>query len=202
MSMYAKIDDSGNIIEFPVRDFDILRLSSSDPIPDNLVEVDTETNKPPTTWNQILNYNGVVNIDGNYFLNYSVNERYNNFDSKKSFIEKLVRQYKDQNERKFVALSKQINLSYKQDEINTWNLQVTEAKNYLNNINDHSFISKLAAERGIDLSDFVNKIVIKHNSYFEKYGNILGKYQKNRELLSNIDFNDESTFDLIDQYGW
>jgi hypothetical protein len=200
--MYARIDDNGSIIEFPVRDFDTLRLPSSDPIPDDIVEVDTETNKPSKSWNQILSYNGVENINGNYFLNYSVNERHNDFDSKKSFIEKLVKQYKNQNERKFVALSKQINESYKQDEINTWNLQVTEAKNYLNNINDHSFIAKLSQERGIDLSDFVNKIITKHNSYVEEYGSILGKYQKNRELLSSIDLTDESTFDLIDQYGW
>lgn len=200
--MYARIDNDGNVIEFPVREYDRFLLPSSEPLPDDVVEVDTETNKPITTWNQILSYNGIENINGNYLLNYSVNQRHNDFDSKKSFIEKLVRQYKDQNERKFIALSKQINAPYKQDEINTWNLQITEAKNYLNDIDDYSFISKLAAERGIDLSDFVNKIIAKHNSYIEEYGTMLGKYQKNRELLSSIDLTDETTFDLIDQYGW
>ena len=200
--MYARIDNDGNVIEFPVREYDRFLLPSSEPLPDDVVEVDTETNKPITTWNQILSYNGIENTNGNYFLNYSVNQRYTDFDSKKSFIEKLVRQYKDQNERKFVSLSKQINALYKQNEINTWNLQITEAKNYLNDINDYSFISKLEAERGINLSDFVNKIIAKHNSYTEEYGTMLGKYQKNRELLSSIDLTDETTFDLIDQYGW
>jgi len=200
--MYARIDNDGNVIEFPVREYDRFLLPSSEPLLDDVVEVDTETNKPITTWNQILSYNGIENINGNYFLNYSVNERHNDFDSKKTFIEKLVKQYKNQNERKFIALSKQINASYKQDEINTWNLQVTEAKNYLNDIDDYSFITKLAQERGIDLSDFVNKIMTKHNSYIEEYGTMLGKYQKNRELLFSIDLSDETTFDLIDQYGW
>lgn len=200
--MYAKIDSQGNIVEFPVRNYDLFNMISSESLPDDIVEVDSNTNMPQTTWNQILKYDGIENINGNYILNYAVSERYFDFDDKKKFIENLIKQYLGENERRFSALSKQINTSYKQDEINTWNLQVTEAKNYLNNINDHSFISKLATERGIDLSDFANKIIAKHNSYVEEYGSVLGKYQKNRQLLSSIDLTDESTFDLIDQYGW
>lgn len=200
--MYAKIDSQGNVIEFPVRNYDSFSPLSSETLSDDIVEVDTETNKPQTTWNQILNYNGIENNNGNYILNYTISERYSDLDSKKKFIEKLINQYQDQNEKKFISLTKQVNVPYRQDEINTWNLQVTEAKNYLNGIDDYSFISRLAKEREIEILDLVNKIIVKHNSYVEEYGSILGKYQKNRQLLSNIDLNDESTFDLIDQYGW
>jgi hypothetical protein len=196
--MYAKIDENGNVIEFPLSPFlPKIDINSSD-----IVEVDTEANKPHSTWNTNLYYDGIENIDGRYVLKYKTSERYSDFDSKKKAIEELVNLYSGQNEGTFESLSKDFNSSYTQSEINTWNLQIVEANNYLNGIGEYSFISKLAEERNVSVNYLANKIVEKHNSYISNYSIILGKYQKNRELLSNIDLNNELTFHLIDQYGW
>jgi hypothetical protein len=166
------------------------------------VEVDVVTNRPTETWNQKLIYGNVENVGGEDRVNYTVGEKFSDLVSKKNGIEKLIKQYSNQNELRYKQTSKNSNSKYSEDEVNTWTLQLTEAKNYLNGVNDYTFITKLSQKREIELSDFANKIVEKHNSYVEDYGNILGIYQKNRELLSSIDLNDETTFDSIDQYGW
>lgn len=198
--MYARIDNDGNVIEFPVLDSTLQFPNQT--IPSDIVEVDVETNKPQTTWNKILKYDNIENVGGSYILSYIIEDRFSNIEDKKKFIKNLIKQYSDQNEKTFKYLSENINSPYRQEEINTWTLQVTEANNYLNGAGEYPFISKLAEKRNISISDLVNKIIEKHNTYINNYSEILGKYQKNRELLSTIDLNDELTFDLIDQYGW
>ena len=198
--MYARINENGDIVEFPIPNLDILRFGES--IPDDVIEVDTETNKPLVTWDKTLLYDGIENINGSYILNYTITERFSNFEDKRKCVQNLITQYNKQNEAKFNSLVKEINLPYKQEEINSWNLQVQESKNYLNGINDYAFIQLLADQRGIELSGLVTKIMEKHMNYVNSYGDVLGRYQKNRELLSSINLEDETTFDLIDQYGW
>jgi len=198
--MYARINENGDIVEFPIPNLDILRFRES--IPDDVIEVDTETNKPSVTWDKTLLYDGIENINGSYILNYTITERFSNFEDKRKCVQNLITQYNKQNEAKFNSLVKEINLPYKQEEINSWNIQVQESKNYLNGINDYAFIQLLADQRGIELSGLVTKIMEKHMNYVNSYGDVLGRYQKNRELLSSINLEDETTFDLIDQYGW
>jgi hypothetical protein len=198
--MYARINENGDIVEFPIVNLDILRFGES--IPDDVIEVDTETNKPTLTWDKILLHDSIENINGSYILNYTISERFSKFEDKKKCVENLIIQYNKQNEAKFNSLVKEINFPYKQEEINSWNLQVQESKNYLNGINDCAFIELLANQRGIEISELVTKIMEKHMNYVNSYGDVLGMYQKNRELLSSINLDDETTFDLIDQYGW
>lgn len=198
--MYAKIDDKGNIIQFPYRELDILSMNGN--LPPDAVEVDTEKNKPQVSWDKILFYDDIENIGGSYILNYRISERFSDYDSKKLYISNLIKQYSEQNEKKFKSSVREVNLPYTQDEMNSWSIQVDESKNYLNGVGDYSFIEKLSQNREIELSELVNKIIQKHNNYIENYAKILGIYQRNREILSSIDLNDESTFYLIDQYGW
>jgi hypothetical protein len=203
--MYARVDIDGNVTQFPIYSIDSISIEDfllNESLPSDIVEVDVVTNRPTETWNQKLIYGNVENVGGEYRLNYTVSEKFSDLESKKNGIEKLIKQYSNQNELRYKQTSKNSNSKYSEDEVNTWTLQLTEAKNYLNGVNDYTFITKLSQKREIELSDFANKIVEKHNSYVEDYGNILGIYQKNRELLSSIDLNDETTFDSIDQYGW
>ncbi len=203
--MYARVDIDGNVTQFPVYSINNISIEDfllNESLPSDIVEVDIVTNRPDETWNQKLIYSNVENVGGEYRLNYTTSEKFSDLESKKNGIAKLIEQYSNQNELRYKQTSKNSNSKYSEDEVNTWTLQLTEAKNYLNGVNDYTFINKLSQKRGIELSDFSNKIVEKHNSYVEEYGNILGIYQKNRELLSSIDLNDETTFDSIDQYGW
>jgi hypothetical protein len=203
--MYARIDTNGNVEKFPVYSINNISIEDfllNESLPSNIVEVDIVTNRPTETWNQKLNYNNVENVDGTYRLNYIESQKFSDSESKKRCIEKLIKQYSNQNESLFQQKSKNINTKYQEDETRTWTLQLMEAKNYLNGVNDYSFIAKLSEKTGKELSNLASEIVEKHNSYVEEFGNVLGKYQKNRNLLLSIDLNDETTFDLIDQYGW
>lgn len=202
--MYARIDSNGNVIEFPVNIIDGFPIFTTTPenLPDDIVEVDVNTNKPSTTWNQSLTYSDIVISNGQYILNYNITTRFNDFESKQSYIKDLVTIYRKNNESKFAFMSEQVNGIYKQPEINTWFLQVNEAKNYINNINDYPLLTKLAEKRGITISQMVDNVIQKYEAHTAAYGEILGTYQKNREILDSIDLNDENTFDLIDSYGW
>lgn len=200
--MYAKIDSQGNVIEFPVFSEDPISLLPNKPLPSDWVEVDTETNKPKPSWNIRLDYDRIERVGDKYILNYISSEQYLDFESKKAGITHLLKIYANINETTFKLKEKEVISEYPQEEINTWSLQLSEAKNYLNGVDDYAFISKLALERGIELSELVTKIISRHGAYVESYGALLGRYQRNRQILSSIDLNDETTFDLIDQYGW
>jgi hypothetical protein len=203
--MYARIDSNGNVVEFPVYiidGFPIIGGGYSGDLPEDIVEVDVYTNKPSTTWNQALTYSDIEILNGQYILNYDTTTKFIDFESKQSYIRDLVRIYRKNNESKFTTMAEQVNGIYKQPEINTWFLQVTEAKNYINNVNDYPLLTKLAEKRGITISEMVDNVMQKYEAHTLAYGEVLGTYQKNRDLLDSIDLDDETTFDLIDSYGW
>lgn len=203
--MYARIDSNGNVVEFPVYIIDGLPIMGggySGDLPEDIVEVDVYTNKPSTTWNQALTYSDIEIVNGQYILNYNTTTKFSDFESKQSYIRDLVGIYRKNNESKFTTMAEQVNGIYKQPEINTWFLQVTEAKNYINNVNDYPLLTKLAEKRGITISEMVDNVMQKYEAHTLAYGEVLGTYQKNRDLLDSIDLDDETTFDLIDSYGW
>jgi len=203
--MYARIDSNGNVVEFPVYiidGFPIMGGSYSGDLPEDIVEVDVYTNKPSTTWNQALTYSDIEIVNGQYILNYNTTTKFSDFESKQSYIRDLVGIYRKNNESKFTTMAEQVNGIYKQPEINTWFLQVTEAKNYINNVNDYPLLTKLAEKRGITISEMIDNVMQKYEVHTLAYGEVLGTYQKNRDLLDSIDLDDETTFDLIDSYGW
>jgi len=200
--LYAKIDEDGNVAQFPYR-LDLSKIITED-APEDAVEVDVSSLRPETSWNQRLLYNEVVkNIDGTYALSYTKEAKFSAFEDKQKWIKIAIGQNKKQNEKIFKNKVTQLKFGYQEEEILSWDQQSTEAKAYLSD-NDASvpLIEKMSENRKLDLLQLANRIIEKNNFFKNAYGDILGKYQKNNDILDSIDLDDETTFDNIDLYGW
>ena len=196
--IYAKIDEQGNVLEFPY----IIEVIQD--IPADAVEVDTTTLRPPITWNQKLMYDSVIkNEDNTYTLSYTTGVRFSTFEDKQKYMKVAVEQNKKQNEKTFKNKVAQLKTGYPEEEILSWDQQATEAAAYLlDNNASVPLIEKMAENRNVTLIELANRISEKTNLFTNTYGAILGIYQKNNDILNGIDLEDETTFDNIDAYGW
>ena len=76
---------------------------------------------------------------------------------------------------------------YPQDEILTWSKQEREARRYLADpAAATAFLDYLAAERGIDKADLVDRIMIKVSAAEETIGTLTGKRQRLEDQLDAI----------------
>ncbi len=90
---------------------------------------------------------------------------------------------KDINE-KCVKLMAQIRDGYPADEIHSWPKQETEARAYLaDNTASVPLLTALAAARGIDLADLVQRVILKADQFAEASGLIIGARQKCEDAL-------------------
>ncbi len=78
-----------------------------------------------------------------------------------------------------------------QDELLTWDLQVSEANAYLNaknkNAKNAPLLAKIAEQRGIELEALCQKVVEKSNAYREKVFTLIGYRQKLRESIESAE---------------
>jgi len=200
--VYAKIDEQGNVLEFPYRINEIARITNQ-VLPTDVIEVDSETLKPNTSWNEKLLYDNLVNNSGVYQLSYTVSNRFDTTEQKKKAITGLVSQYKKQNKATFKSKVLQLKSNYPDDEILSWDAQVKEANDFLNGADmTGSLIETISIQRGITLEEISNRILLKRQAFNNSYGAVLGKFQKNEDILESIDLEDETTYSSIDLYGW
>ena len=200
--VYAKIDEQGNVLEFPYRIDEIVRITNQ-VLPTDVIEVDSETLKPNTSWNEKLLYDNLVNNSGVYQLSYTVSNRFDTTEQKKKAIAVLVSQHKKQNKATFKSKVLQLKSNYSDDEILSWDAQVKEANDFLNGADmTGSLIETISIQRGIALEEISNRILLKRQAFNNSYGTVLGKFQKNEDILESIDLEDETTYSSIDLYGW
>lgn len=74
--------------------------------------------------------------------------------------------------------------NYPQTEVMTFDQQVSEARAYrLDSGNDVSLLASLASARGIELSDLVERVLEKHQSYSLLSGTVIGQRQALEDRL-------------------
>jgi hypothetical protein len=195
---YAQIDTEGNVLNFPYRFDD--RLNQE--IPEDAVEVDTISNRPTVTWRQIATFTTVDNIDGSYIANFEVKERFTSDEDALKVLKDMVKVKTRQIKDKFEGSVKQLQSDYLEDEVKSWAIQRKEAIDFTNdNTIDTPLLTKIAEGRGITIEELVTKVMENVASYDDAYGVLLGQYQKSRSALNGIDFEDNTTWDLIDSVG-
>jgi hypothetical protein len=120
--IYAKIDENGNVLEFPYR---IERLRE---VPSDAVEVDSQSQKPSTKWYQGLWYDRVEKEGDKYVLYYTIgNKKYQSDQHKKETLSLLLKQAQENNQ-------KALNASKITEEVYQNNISIIESVN----VNDES----------------------------------------------------------------
>lgn len=197
--IYAKIDDQGNVLEFPY-DFErTIEFMQTREVPTDAVEVDIVSNRPNVAWDEVYDINEVI-IEGDaYVATFTTRDRFTNDDDKLKGITTLKRIQTQQNYRTFTKRVADLKAKYPDAEVQSWDQQRREAEAYtLDNTATTPLLSVIADARGITVSELTAKVIANATAYDASYGEILGKYQRNRDLLNVIDFDDNTTWDNID----
>lgn len=196
--MYAKIDEKGNVIEFPYR------FDDSTGIPTDAVEVDTNQLKPAIKWDQKLLYDNIQKTPENkYLLSYTISDKFETFAQKQEIIKIIKTQYLRQNLKMFEEKIRELKSGYSADEILSWDIQVDEANKFFNGDDiKNALIDNISKIRGMPIQELATRILQKRDIFLQKYGEILGQFQKNADILDSIQLDDPTTYDCIDNYGW
>ena len=198
--MYAKINEDGSVAEFPYRSRDIDFLRPNQELPADVVVVDTQTNRPTLKWDQKASVDSVVVEGDKYIATYTQPEaKYADDAAKLEAIRAHKKVHEDTSEKTFALKAKQLASKYTESERSSWDQQRAEASAYTaDNTSDTPLLSAIAVARGITVGELAAKVLSNAAEYTAAYGELLGKYQKNKELLAGIDLADSSTWDLID----
>jgi len=203
MAIYAKINKDGSVEQFPYFDPSLDNIGADNTLPENVVEVDTESNKPATNWDQVLRHDTVTKSGDSYIVTYTVSDRYEDASGKSEGIKILKSMAEVTNERTFVQKAKELSASYSESEKESWTIQRAEAQEYsTDNSAPTPLLTAVAEAQGITTSALVDKVLTKVDTYNTAYGALLGEYKRNQTILSNIDLNDETTWDIIEQVTW
>jgi hypothetical protein len=94
MAVYVKVDEQGNVLEFPYRFQDLRK------VPEDAVKCDTVSQRLPTKWYEGLWYDRVEKEGDNYVVYYTIGpKKYSSLDEKKQTLTILVAQAKIDSER-------------------------------------------------------------------------------------------------------
>lgn len=196
--MYAKINlTDGSVIQFPYMDPSLNRPDAT--ITEDVVEVDTTTNKPSLSWDQISLISSVDKVGDSYVVSFTVGDRYKTSEDKLKGITDLKKMHTSDNEKDFVAKVKTLKSTYPEGEFESWPVQRTEALAYsADNTSSTPLLSAIATARGITTEEMVTRVLNNISTYDAEYGTLLGKYQKNKTVLASIDLSDDTTWDNIE----
>lgn len=196
--MYAKINlTDGSIVQVPYFDLELERPNAT--LPADVVVVDTETNKGNPTWYQVSLLSSVDKVGDSYVASFTLGDRYKTPEEKLKGITDLKNMHTTNNERDFVAKSKNLKSTYSESEVESWAVQRSEAQAYsADNTASTPLLSTIASARGITLDELVTRVLSNISAYDTAYGTLLGKYQKNKSTLSSINLSDDTTWDNID----
>ena len=195
--LYIKLNEDGSVEQFPFYLRDPLRPNAE--LPAGVVEVDAQTNRPTVSWDQIIVLDSYEEVDGQYLATYTVANRFTDLDDKRKGAEVLKRQYEGTNERSFKHKAKAIKAAYPDAESESWPIQRAEALAYdADPTVATPLLQSIADSRGITLAEQVTKVLENVVAFDAEFGALLGKYQKNKSILTSIDLEDENTWDLLD----
>jgi hypothetical protein len=195
---YARINEDGTVAEYPYRFRDVILPNSE--LPADVVEVDTQTNKPTLRWDQKTSITGVEKVGESYLATYGeVVDKYATPETKLKAITSNKKMKEDSNERTFAYKSKELVAKYTDGEIRTWDQQRSEATAYTaDNTVSTPLLSAIATARGITVSELATKVLNNASAYESAYGTLLGRYQKNKDILASIDLANDTTWGAID----
>jgi hypothetical protein len=198
--MYARINEDGSVAEFPYSSRDIDMLLSGQELPADMVEVDTQTNKPTIKWDEKVSIDSVVQEGDTYVATYNVPEpKFADHAAKLKSITGIKNLREGENERKFAFRAKALKEDYLEGERDSWDQQRTEAIAYsADETAATPLLSAIATARGITVAELSDKVLANAAAYDAEYGELLGKYQRNRDILNSIDLENPETWDLID----
>lgn len=196
---YAKIKTDGTVEQFPYQ-LDPSFISGVNPLPEDVVEVDTQTNKPALRWDQKTSITGVEKVGDNYLATYGeAVDKYDTPEAKLKAITTNKKMQEGSNERTFAYKSKELVAEYSDGEIRSWDQQRAEATAYTaDNTASTPLLSAIATARGITVSQLATKVLANAEAYESAYGTLLGKYQKNKDTLASINLEDDTTWNAID----
>ena len=193
--VYAKINDQGEVLEFPY-------LPAGNPfiaVSDSMVEVDVTTNKPDVSWDEVYHYDQVVISGDSYIATFITSSRYSTDEKRLKGITSLKLMRTQENDRTFNYKATELKKKYPEAEVDSWDQQRREALAYTDdNTVSTPLLSVIATERNISVADLSVKVITHATVYDSALGTLLGKYQKNRSLLNAIDLDDNTTWDNID----
>lgn len=196
---YAKINQDGTIAEFPYRSPDLLRPGQE--LPADVVEVDMQVNRPSLRWDQKTSVTGAEKSGDKYVAVYGpVVKKYTDAESKLKAITTNKKIKQGSNERAFAYKSKELVAAYTEGERRSWDQQRSEAVAYTaDNTVSTPLLSVIAEARGITVTELAERVLANAAEYDVAYGTLLGKYQKNKDILAGIDLEDETTWNAIDE---
>ena len=195
--IYAKIDNDGVVTQFPYHSHELERNipGQDNELPSDVVEVNTQTNFPSTSWDQVAQHDEVVKTGEDYAVTYTVVDRYSNDEDKLEGITTMKRIQGDLNKRNFDYASKQLDADISEGEKSSWATQRAEATK---SSGATPLLDSIASARGITKASLKSKILAKIATRDTAYGDLLGKYQANRDVIASIDLEDSSTWNNID----
>ena len=197
--IYAKIDEQGNVLEFPY-DFErTVEFMQTREVPADAVEVDTLSNRPDVAWDEVYDIDEVIIEGGVYTATFTTRDRFANDEDKLKGIMNLKRIHVQQNDISFTTKADSLKSKYPGAEVQSWDQQRREAEAYISN-NDVAtpLLSVIAASRDMTVSELSARVIANASDYDIAYGELLGEYQRNRGLLNAIDPDDNTTWDNID----
>ena len=95
--VYAKINDQGEVLEFPY-------LPAENPfiaVSDSMVEVDVTTNKPDVSWDEVYYYDQVLVSGDSYVATFTTSSRYSTDEERLKGIISLKLMRTQENDRTF-----------------------------------------------------------------------------------------------------
>lgn len=196
---YAKIKTDGTVEQFPY----ILEpafIRGAEALPEDVVEVDMQTNKPALRWDQKTSITGVEKVGDAYVATYGpAVDKYDTPEEKLNAITTNKKMDEGSNERLFALKSKELVAKYSDGEIRSWDQQRAEATAYTaDNTASTPLLSAIATARGITVSELATKVLANAAEYESAFGTLLGKYHKNKDTLASINLEDDTTWNAID----
>ena len=196
--LYVKTDTNGTVLEFPYISKELDFRIMDQTLPENVFIVDT-SQKPSTTWSQRLKVVSVTKVDNAYIAQYEIEDAFIDDETKLKSLEKIIAAKTIMNNKNFKDAVSVLENGYSPQEITSWSIQRKEAFDFLfDNTVGIPLLSEIAKARDITIASLVDLVISKSNSYDVAYGALLGTYQKNKNMLENINLNDSLTWDTID----
>ena len=197
--IYAKIDDQGNVLEFPYNFERTMEFMQTREVPADAVEVDIASNRPSVAWDEVYDIDEVI-IEGDaYVATFTTRDRFTTDEDRLKGITVQKRMQVQQNDRRFAARVATLKVKYPDAEVDSWDQQRREAESFSNDSNIPTpLLTVIANARNITVDELAAKVITNSTEYDIAFGKLLGAYQKNRDLLNAIDLDDDTTWGNVD----
>lgn len=209
--LLIKVDSNNHIIESPYEgdEFrEILNnpklLANTAWLPDNIISVDKRTHWPETIpWDQYPEANGQPlydSVENTWYLTYNMADLYQTDEEKLVAIKIKKQELEMSNKNSFIGNAQKVLGKYRPEERESFAQQRKEAEAFqADNSVSTPMLTVIAEQRNITVSELAQKVLDKAIATDEEYGAHIGRYHKNKDLLASVDFDDDTTWDAVNQ---